>query len=82
MKIIIEKSEEGEIIVKSHETELYNAINSNEDIPTKLILFQGMNNASPAVLYILNSIFIPQAQILLSNGSTLKKGKMTINGSF
>ena len=41
-----------------------------------------MNNASPAVLDILNSIFIPQAQILLSNGSTLKKGKMNINGSF
>ncbi len=58
MKIIIEKSEEGEIIVKSQETELYKAINSNEDIPTNLILFQGMNNGSPGVLDILNSIFI------------------------
>jgi len=82
LKIIIEKSETGEILVKSQETELYKAIKSREEHPKKLILFQGINNASPAVLDILNSIFIPDAKILLSNGSILEKGNMNIIGVF
>jgi len=82
LKIIIEKSETGEILVKSQETELYKAIKSREEYPKKLILFQGINNASPAVLDILNSIFIPDAKILLSNGSILEKGNMNIIGVF
>ena len=82
LKIIIEKSETGEILVKSQKTELYKAIISKDINPTKLILFQGINNASPAVLDILNSIFIPDAKILLSNGSILEKGNMNIIGVF
>ena len=82
MKIIIEKSETGEILVKNQETELYNAIKCTDEYPKKLILFQGINNASPAVLDVLNSIFTPNARILLSNGSILKKGNMNIIGIF
>ena len=71
MKIIIEKSKNGEIIVKNQETELFKAIKCTDENPKKLILFQGINNASPAVLDVLNSIFTPDAKILLSNGSIL-----------
>ena len=80
MKTIIEKSGTGEIIVRNQHTELYYAIERNEEHPKKLIFFQGINNASPAVLDVLNSIFIPDANILLSNGSILRKGKMNIIG--
>ena len=82
LKIIIEKSETGEILVKSQETELYKAIKCTHEHPQKLIVFQGINHASPAVLDILNSIFIPDAKILLSNGSILEKGNMNIIGVF
>ena len=82
MKVIIEKSKNGEIIVKNKETELYKAIQSTDEYPRKLIVFQGINNASPAVLDVLNSIFIPDANILLSNGSILEKGNMNIIGIF
>ena len=82
LKIIIEKSKTGEIIVKNQETELYKAIRCTDENPKKLILFQGINNASPAVLDILNSIFTPGAKILLSNGSILEKGNMNIIGIF
>ena len=82
MKIIIEKSKTGEIIVKNQETELYKAIKSTDENPKKLILFQGINNASPAVLDVLNSIFTPDAKILLSNGLILEKGNMNIIGIF
>ena len=82
MKIIIEKSDSGEIIVRNQETELYKAIKSTDEHPKKLIIFQGINNASPAVLDILNSIFIPDAKILLSNGSILEKGNMNIIAIF
>ena len=82
MKIIIEKSNTGEILVKNQETELYKAIKCTDEYPKKLILFQGINNASPAVLDVLNSIFTPDAKILLSNGSILNKGNMNIIGIF
>jgi len=82
MKIIIEKSNIGEILVKNQETELFKAIKSTEEHPKKLIVFQGINNASPAVLEVLNSIFNPDSNILLSNGSILEKGKMNIIGIF
>ena len=82
LKIIIEKSKKGEIIVKNQETELYKAIQCTNNYPMKLILFQGINNASPAVLDILSSIFTPGAKILLPNGSTLNKGNMNIIGVF
>jgi len=82
MKIIIEKSDIGEILVKNQKTELYKAIKSTKEHPKKLIVFQGINNASPAVLDVLNSIFIPDANILLSNGSILEKGNMNIIGIF
>ena len=82
MKLIIEKSNFGEIIVKSQETELYKAIKSTNENPKKLILFQGINNASPAVFDLLNSIFTQVAKILLSNGSILEKGNMNIIAIF
>ena len=82
MKIIIEKSNIGEILVRNQETELYKAIKSTEEHPKKLIIFQGINNASPTVLDALNSILNPDSNILLSNGSILEKGKMNIIGIF
>ena len=83
MKIIIEKSKEGEIIVKNKETELYKAIKSQEENPKELIVFQGINNASPGVLDILSSIFSTNAKVLLPNGSILDKGKnLNIIGVF
>ena len=81
-KIIIKKSETGEILFKSLETELYKVIKCTQVYPKKLILFQDINNASPAVLDILNSFFIPDAKIILPNGSILEKGNMNIIGVF
>ena len=51
MKIIIEKSDIGEILVKNQKTELYKAIKSTEEHPTKLIIFQGINNGPFKWLY-------------------------------
>lgn len=82
IKIIIEKSNNGEILVKNQETELYKAIKCTNEYPKKIILFQWINNASPSVLDVLNSIFTPDAKILLSNGSILDKGNMNIIGIF
>jgi hypothetical protein len=65
LKIIIEKKKEtGDIEVKNNETELYKALNCKDNNPKKLILFQGINNSSPAVLDILSSIFRPNSKIL------------------
>lgn len=74
MKIIIEQSDIGEILIRNQKTELYKAIKSTEELPKIFIVFKGINNASPEVLDILNSIFIPDANILLLNGSILNKG--------
>ena len=83
LKIIIEKNKEtGDIEVKNNKTELYKALNSKDNNPKKLIVFQGINNSSPAVLDILSSIFKPNSKILLSDGSTLKKGNCFIVGIF
>ena len=83
LKIKIEKNKEtGDIEVKNNETELYKALNCKDNNPKKLIVFQGINNSSPAVLDILSSIFKPNSKILLSNGSTLKKGNCFIIGIF
>lgn len=81
LKIIIEKSETGEILVKSQKTERYKAIKCTHEHPQKPIVFQGINHASPAVLDILNSIFIPDAKILLSNGliGDFSEGRDNIN---
>ena len=48
-----------------------------------MIVFQGINNASPGVLDILSSIFSTNAKALLPNGSILDKGKnLNIIGVF
>ena len=74
LKINIEKSKTGEISFKNQETELYKAIKSYSNYPNKLIVFKGINNSSPSVLNVINSIFVPDAKIFLSNGFELKKG--------
>ena len=78
IKVIIEKSKIGEILIRNYETELYKAIKSYDNYPKKLIVFQEINNASSEVFDFLNSLFIPGADIHLSNGSILDKGNMNI----
>jgi len=79
IKLIIKKSDIGEIFIKMRETELYKAIKSTDICPKKLIVFHGINNASPEILNFLNSIFIPDATIRLSNGFILEKMGMNMN---
>jgi MoxR-like ATPase len=57
-------------------------IEKSDIYPKKLIVFQGINKASPEVLDFLNSLFIPEANIRLTNGSILDKGNMNIIGIF
>ena len=78
----IDKSNIGEILVKNEETDLLKAIKSEEEHPKNLIVFQGINNASPSILDLLNSIFIPYANILLPDDSTYAKKQMNIIGIF
>ena len=79
-KKIIKKTN-GEILVKNQETELFKAINCYDNYP-RIILFQGINNASNEVLGLINSIFSPDDKITLPNGSFLNKGNIYIIGVF
>ena len=76
LKTIITKDEEGEIDIKNKKTELYEAIECLDQYPKKLIVFQGLNNASPSVFDSLSSIFKRKnenTKILLPNGSIIQK---------
>ena len=78
----IDKSNIGEILVKNEEIDLLKSIKSEEEHPKNLILFQGINNASPSILDLLNSIFIPDANILFPDDSTYGRKQMNIIGIF
>ena len=75
-KTIIDKDENKNIIITTSKTKLYEAIESKEIYPKTLVVLDGINNASPAVLETLSSIFGDKGTIiLLPNGSILEKGK-------
>ena len=83
MKVMIEKSDIGKILIRNRETKLYKAIRSHDNLSRKLIVFQEINNASPEILnFINNFLFIPKANFRLSNGFILEKGNMNIIGIF
>jgi hypothetical protein len=64
-------------------TPLCQAIECVDNFPNKLVVLEGINNASPAVLEVLNSIYGPKGtNILLSNGSKIVKGNMNLISIF
>ena len=82
-QISIEKEENGSIKIKNNETKLLKALKSHEQIPKSIIVFQNINNASPAVLETLTSIFGPvNTNILLPNGDIVQKGEAYIFAIF
>ena len=82
-QISIEKEENGTIKIKNNETKLLKALKSREQIPKNIIVFQNINNASPAVLETLTSIFGPvNTNILLPNGDIFQKGEVHIFAIF
>ena len=81
-KTIIENDSEGKIKIKNAETVLLSAINFKKYNPIKKIFFQNLNLASPAVMETLSSIFTKSSNILLPDGSMVKRGNMNIIGIF
>ena len=83
IKTILKKSEDNSQILINSKTPLCKAVESKELFPDKLVIIEGINNASEAVLEILNSIFGPKdTNILLPNGSTITKGNVNLIGIF
>ena len=79
-KTIIKQKEE---VLEFSKTVLCQAIECNENYPNKLILIEGINNANADVLDILNSIYGEKGtNILLPNGSKIKKGNMNLISIF
>ena len=82
-KTILKKGGDNTPILINSKTPLCKAIESKELFPDKLVIIEGINNASEAVLEILNSIFGPKdTNILLPNGSTITKGNINLIGIF
>ena len=82
-KTAFKKNKNGDLIFEDSKTPLYHAIECEDNFPKKLIVFEGINNASPAVLEILNSIYGKKGtNILLPNGSKIIKGNMNLISIF
>ena len=82
-QVSIEKDENGSIKIKNNETKLLKALKSHEKNPKSIIVFQNINNASPAILEALTSIYGPvNTNILLPNGDTFQKGEVHIFSIF
>ena len=82
-KTTFKKNEKGNFSLVNSKTPLCHAIEWEDDFPNKLVVLEGINNATPAVLEVLNSIYGPKGtNILLSNGSTIKKGNMNLISIF
>jgi len=82
-KLTISRDENNNIHVNIIETKLVKAFKSNSEMNNTIIVFHNINNASPAVLEVLASIFDHhQHDILLPDGNTISKGKMNIIGIF
>ena len=83
MKTILKKNEKGNISLVNSKTPLCEAIEFSGNYPKKLIVLEGINNSSPAVLEVLNSIYGKKGtNILLPNGSTIVKGNMNLISIF
>ena len=77
------KNKDGSQKLAYEKTPLCQAIECKEVSPNKLVLIEGINNSSPAILDILNLIFGPSnTNILLPNGSTIIKGNINLIGIF
>ena len=80
---IDEKGEKGNFILINSKTPLCQAIECLENIPTKLVVLEGINNATPAVLEILNLIHGKKGtKIILPNGTEITKGNMYLISIF
>ena len=86
-KITIKRDNNNEINVNLIETKLVRALKSNnksdDDSKKPIIVFHNLNNASSAVLAVLNTIFDQhQKDLLLPDGSTIIKGRINLVGIF
>ena len=83
-KNIITKDKNKNIKVLLNETKLFKAFKKtdhNQKGKELIFVFNNLNNASPAVLELLTSIFdINQENVLLSDGSTIPKNPINIIG--
>ena len=78
-KTTFEKNEKGNVVLINSKTPLCHAIECKENSPDKLVVLEGINNATPAVLEVLNSIYGEKGtNILLPNGSKIIKGNMNL----
>ena len=83
MKTTLKKNEKGNVTLVNSKTPLCEAIEFNRNYPNKLIVLEGINNASPAILEVLNSIYGKKGtNLLLPNGSTIVKGNMNLISIF
>jgi len=83
VKTIFKKNEKGNFSLVNTKTPLCKAIEYSGYSPNQLVLIEGINNATPAVLEKLNSIYDKiGTEILLPNGSTIIKGKMNLISIF
>jgi len=82
-KTTFKKNDKGNFSLVNSKTPLCHAIECMDNFPKKLIVLDGINNASPAILEVLNSIYGPKGtNILLSNGSKIVKGNMNLISIF
>ena len=73
-KTTFKRNEKGGVSLVNAKTPLCNAIECLDNFPDKLIVFEGINNATPAVLEVLNSIYGEKGtNILLPNGTKIEK---------
>ena len=62
-KTIFKKNEKGKLSLVNSKTPLCQAIECIDNFPNKLVVIEGINNASPSVLEILNLIMVKKEQI-------------------
>ena len=82
-KTTFKKNEKGNFSLVNSKTPLCLAIECIDNFPNKLVVLEGINNATPAVLEVLNSIYGKKGtNILLPNGSKIVKGNMNLISIF
>ena len=82
-KTTFKKNEKGNVCLVNSKTPLCNAIECIDNFPNKLVILEGINNATPAVLEILNLIYSKKGtNILLPNGSKIVKGNINLISIF
>ena len=82
-KTTFKKNEKGNFSLVNSKTPLCHDIECQDNFPNKLVVLEGINNATPAVLEILNSIYGKKGtNILLPNGSKIVKGNMNLISIF